>query len=431
MTALFHVPLALIHVSLAAALLSAGVSQAQTAPVKTTVLDRILSPWPAGFPKSAPVSVPGKAVSPAIAPSASAHVALPAALGKDAARWTDAGRILAGADPDESGDLAALAKLPAVQRHKSIFNNAWAQFETARLKPAMEFGRAEIAGQPQAKGTLYYPFSGPDALYALALFSDAPTYVLTGLEPVGELPDLRDLSNDELESSFAQLRRSLNSIKALSFFQTNHMRAELRANRFPGVTPILLLFIAKHGYAVQDVAKVAITPEGTLHDTGKEGHDGLPADRVPGVRIRFHKKGEAQQRTLYYFRADLSNSGLATVPQPLKWAATLAPTACYLKSASYLMHRSEFSQVRDFITSQTTMIVQDDSGIPLRHFPQSQWHRTFYGMYDGPIRLFSARLQKDLVESYANDAKSLDFGIGYDHKSKTSNIQRFIRKAAS
>ena len=72
-----------------------------------------------------------------------------------------------------------------------------------------------------------------------------------------------------------------------------------------------------------------------------------------------------------------------------------------------------------------------DLGIPLRHFPQSHWHRTFYGMYDGPIRLFSVRLQKDLVESYANDAKPLDFGIGYDHKSKTSNIQRFIRKAAS
>lgn len=430
MTALFYMLKVLIHTCLVAVTLVTGASYAQTAPVTPALLDRILSPWPFSPPKSAPTLPSEKSTIPSINPPA-APVASQVVFDKDAARWTDVGRILAGVDPDASGDLAALAKLPAVQRHKSLFNKAWTQFEAARLKPAMDFGRAETAGQPQAKGTLYYPFSGPDALYALALFTDATTYVLTGLEPVGEMPDIRQLSNDELEYSFAEVRRSLNSIKALSFFQTNHMRTELRTNRFPGVTPILLLFIAKHGYAVHNVAKVVIAPDGMLRETGKEGLDTPPADHVPGVRIRFLKKGESQLRTLYFFRADLSNSGLSSIPQTLKWAASLSPTTCYLKSASYLLHRNEFSQIRDFIISQSKMIVQDDSGIPLRYIPQAEWHRTFYGMYDGPIRLFAVRHQKDLVEAYAKDAKPLDFGIGYDHKSKTSNIQRFIRKAAS
>jgi hypothetical protein len=406
----------LFRTGITAALLGAAASHAQTAP---TLIDRILSPWPPGLPKSAPAPAV-KPIAPAAAPMAAPN--------KDALRWSDAGRILAGEDPDSGSELAALAKYPAVQRHKSLFNEAWSTFEATRLKPTMQFARAEIASHVQARGTVYYPFSGPDALYALALFPDAGAFVLTGLEPVGGMPDLRALSNDELASSFAELRRSLNSIKALSFFQTNHMRAELRRNQFPGVTPILLLFVSRHGYAIQGVTKVVIDADGALRETGNAGHDDLSADRVPGVRIRFVKKGDKRERTLYYFRADLSDAGLASAPQPLKWAATLAPTVTYLKSASYLMHRSEFTRVREFIVNQTTMVVQDDSGIPLRHFPDTQWERAFYGMYDGPIRLFAVRFQKDLLEAYARDARPLDFGIGYDHRSKTSNIQRFVRK---
>lgn len=35
-----------------------------------------------------------------------------------------------------------------------------------------------------------YMFSGPDFLYATSFFPNASTYVLAGLEPVGEIPDL-------------------------------------------------------------------------------------------------------------------------------------------------------------------------------------------------------------------------------------------------
>jgi hypothetical protein len=209
------------------------------------------------------------------------------------------------------------------------------------------------------------------------------------------------------------------------------MRAEFSKNRFSGVTPILLLFITRQGYAVQNVEQIVMEPDASLRVTNVAGLQNLPADRVPGVRISFKKPGESAARTLYYFSADLSDQGLTRVPQPLKWAANFAPRATYIKSASYLMHTAQFSKVRDFITAKSELIVQDDSGIPVRFFPAANWERTFFGAYDGPIQLFANRYQQDLREAYNASAKPLEFGIGYDYEAKTSNIQRFIRKPAS
>ncbi len=347
---------------------------------------------------------------------------------RDAAWWTDAGRILAGEVPNAASVLGKIANQPSVQRHRGAFARSWSQFEAARLKPAMKFAQDEITRQPQATGPIYYPFSGPDAMYALGMFPNATAFALAGLEPVGELPDLSTLSEVDLDASLAEVRRSLRSINTYSFFRTNDMRAEFSKNQFSGVTPILLLFITRQGFAVQNVEQIIMEPDATLRVTDAAGLLKLPAERIPGVRIRFIKPGETRVRTLHYFKADLSDPGLATVPQPLKWAAEFAPRATYLKSASYLMHTANFSQVRNFILARTELIVQDDSGIPVRFFSAANWDRAFFGTYDGPIRLFANRYQKDLFEAYATSAKPLEFGIGYDYQAKASNIQRFVRK---
>lgn len=372
----------------------------------------------------------GQAAQPAqAAPSVqTAQATQPAQVTRNSAWWTDAGRILAGEAPNAGSALGKLANQTSVQTHRELFRRSWAQFEASRLKPTIKFAHEEIVTQPQAAGPVYYPFSGPDAMYALSMFPNATQFALAGLEPVGELPDLSALSEADLGESLAELRRSLRSLTAYSFFRTNDMRAEFSKNQFSGVTPILLLFIARHGFAVQNVEPVVMEPDASLRVTHAAGLKNLPADRVPGVRISFVKPGEAKPRTLYYFSADLSDGGLTNVPQPLKWAANFAPKATYIKSASYLMHTGHFSKVRSFILGRTELIVQDDSGIPMRFFADTNWDRTLFGSYDGPIRLFANRYQQDLFEAYSASAKPLNFGIGYDHQTKASNIQRFVRK---
>ncbi|MEO7402568.1 MAG: hypothetical protein ABIU95_02760, partial [Burkholderiales bacterium] len=309
------------------------------------------------------------------------------------------------------------------------FGAAWSQFEASRLAPAMKFARAEIATNEAAKGPIYYPFSGPDAMYVVGLFPDASAYALAGLEPVGDLPDLGTMQEANLNASLAELRRSLNSIKAFSFFRTNDMRAEFGKNRFSGVTPILLLFLARHGMNITAVDPVIMESDAKLRDVRAADLRNLPANRVTGVRVRFSKPGETQVRTLYYFSVDLSDQGLANGAYPLKWAEEFAPKATYLKSASYLMHKTYFSKVRDFILAKSALVVQDDSGIPLHFFTEANWDRTLYGSYHGPIQLFANWYQKDLRAAYVRSSRPLEFGIGYDFQAKTSNIQRFAHKA--
>jgi hypothetical protein len=346
---------------------------------------------------------------------------------RNAAWWTDASRILGGLPMEAGSALGKLANLPPVQQHRDAFTRSWPPFENARLKPALKFGQEEIVPLAQSAGPVFYPFSGPDALYALALFPNASTFVLAGLEPVGEIPDLGALPEAELNASLADLRAAIASIQAFSFFRTREMRAQFSKNQFAGVTPILLLFIARHGFAVHRVDPLVLEPDATLRDTSPAAR--APAEgSVPGVRITFARPGDKRLRTLYYFKSDLSDTGLAAAPQPLVWLANVSPRATYLKSASYLMHAQQFSRVRDFILDKPELVVQDDSGIPLRHFATESWDRAFFGSYDGPIRLFANRFQKDLLEAYSASAKPLAFGIGYDHQDKASNIQRFVRK---
>jgi len=70
-------------------------------------------------------------------------------------------------------------------------------------------------------------FSGPDFLYANAFFPNKSTYVLSGLEPTGPIPDLLKLPRAAVEQALRNTETSLHSILANSFFRTNDMRASL------------------------------------------------------------------------------------------------------------------------------------------------------------------------------------------------------------
>ena len=139
---------------------------------------------------------PGSAVLTAPLPTAEARAA--------AANWTDAARILAGEVPDAGSKLGALENLLGVRRHREIVKTAWEPFETTRLKPAMQFARAEIASQPYAKGPVYYPFSGPDFVNAYALFPDRQTYVFFSLEEPGRAPKLGRLDDERLDQQIGR-----------------------------------------------------------------------------------------------------------------------------------------------------------------------------------------------------------------------------------
>ena len=104
----------------------------------------------------------------------------------------------------------------------------------------------------------------------------------------------------------------------------------------------------------------------------------------------------------------------------------------FIKSASYLMYNEDFSTIRRLILDQSQIILQDDSGIPHSAFQKHGYHYTLYGMYNGPISLFSSKYQTSLSNSYKSEkqnVKPLVFGIGYKYKPGESNLVLYRKKA--
>ncbi|MEA4886125.1 MAG: hypothetical protein VB063_05510, partial [Bacteroides graminisolvens] len=96
-------------------------------------------------------------------------------------------------------------------------------------------------------------------------------------------------------------------------------------------------------------------------------------------------------------------------------------TVTFIKSASYLMHMTYFSGIREGILNHTSAVLQDDSGIPLPFYDTEKWDVTLYGTFEKPISMFGKYVQPELREAYEQaDPKPLNFRIGY---ARQSNLQ--------
>ena len=103
----------------------------------------------------------------------------------------DTARFLAGLQPSPNSSLAALTKNRSWISHARYFDSIFAREENTNLSKIREFSKKYL---PDKHGTVLYMFSGPDFLYATSFFPTASTYVLAGLEPVGQIPELANLT---------------------------------------------------------------------------------------------------------------------------------------------------------------------------------------------------------------------------------------------
>lgn len=331
----------------------------------------------------------------------------------------DMARFIAGLQPSPGSPLNAYTNDGYWKQYARGFDEAWNGLEKRQLSKI----RAMVARDFHTRqSVLFYFFSGPDFLYADAFFPSAETYVMAGLEPPGDIPDLRKYSRNEIATSLRALRSSLNSVMSYSFFRTKSMRVDFSRAKLNGTLPVLMTFLARSGKTIYDVSLFDLQSDGTLHPA----EDKIANPTGKGVKIVFGDADVGRKRTLYYFSTDLSDSGIKTSGF-LKFCDGLGHGDSFVKSASYLMHSDSFSTVRDFLLSHSVSLLQDDSGIPVRFFAQG-WQLKPYGRYAGPISLFSGKYQAKLNEVFAKGrATPIDFSLGYRWRPKESNILLAVR----
>ncbi|MGI4871611.1 MAG: hypothetical protein ACRYFX_10585 [Janthinobacterium lividum] len=374
--------------------------------------------------------VAGKsAAKPAVvAPDTTARIAKPAAtpIAPDTSGVQNVADYLAGLPPQASSALATLAAAPTWQAFAKDQDKSWAKYTATHTSRMNKWAATELDSVRQASTTLFYPFSGPDFLNAFTFFPTSSTYVMVGLEPVGSVPTRANLQNPVL---LRAVKKSLWSVLNFSFFRTNDMAVDLKSVNLDGTLPLILLFAARTGNHIEAVRPVQLDPQGQLLDAtapvpGQPLTQKAVLTNIPGVEIKIQAP-DGTQKTIYYFSADVSDYKLATHPALLRYVRSLGPLTTYVKSATYLMHKSYFSKIRNLVLDRSSYLLQDDSGIAMKYFPKNAWDFTYYGTYRRPIPLFAKQYQPELTTIYHDSlhhARPLPFGTGYNWQQKDSNL---------
>jgi hypothetical protein len=353
-------------------------------------------------------------------------VAAAPAWSAETATFNDTARFLAGLPPSPDSPLAPLTKDAAWQQHARYFDSIFAREDSAHLSKVRAFSKEFLT---EKHDTMLYMFSGPDFLYATSFFPSASTYVMAGLEPTGDIPQLTNLSRGAVYGSLRNLEVSMASLLSYSFFITNKMRTQLHEGPVYGTIPVLYVFMARTGKTIHDVSLVALDTDGNFIKADEPAASGGDAKKVaarsiarsaaPGVKIVF-SDGDGPKQTLYYFSTNLSDGSIERSGF-LAFIEKLAPADSFIKSASYLLHSGGFSKVRGMLLDRSATILEDDSGIPLAYFDSKKWRLQPFGRYVGPLGIFGRSYQPGMAELFRK-ASPIEFGIGYRWRKNESNL---------
>lgn len=346
----------------------------------------------------------------ASAPARSAETATP----------NDTARFLAGLPPSPGSPLAALTNEAGWAQHAKFFDTTFGDLERRQFSPIREWSAANLTAR---RPVTFYMFSGPDFVYADSFFPKSQTYIMSGLEPTGRLPDILKLRRGSLTAELTRLRSALRSLLRLSYFITSEMGSDLGRSQLNGTLPVLYVFLARTGKTIKDVSFVTVTPDGKEQPAADSDPKGVPK----GVKIVFSGSDDKPQ-TLYYFSTNLANDGVAKSGF-LKFCESFGIGDSFVKSASYLLHGGGFSKVREFLLQNSAAIVQDDTGIPYRYYEASSWQVRPFGNYVGPIPVFSGQYQSKLKELFVKTkAPPISFGVGYRWRLNQSHVLLATKK---
>lgn len=339
---------------------------------------------------------------------------------------TDLASFIAGVPFEGDTSLKRARSRADWKSFSSKLDTSWKSLINRRLKPMKNWSEKEMKDINSSDRPLFYPFSGPDFLNASTLFPKCKTYTLVGLEPVGDIPDVRKMDQETMTNYLHSIDNSLDDIFKRSYFISKHMLEDLQQNKVNGTLPLLEIFLIRTGNKIRNIELISLGDSGNIVSRINEK---AQSKMNRGVKIEFLNSAN-EIKTLFYFKVDLEDRGLSANPAFIKYTKNLGEINTYLKSASYLLHYKFFSLIRNLILGQSQFVLQDDSGIAYRFFEKKDWDIKLYGQYSEPITDFKGVTQDDLQYEYNKHAKEIEplsFVLGYHWESRGINLMKASR----
>ena len=315
--------------------------------------------------------------------------------------------------------------------YSSHVNSAFSKMKEKRLEPMREWMMNISSEKVNDTSLVFYPFSGADFLHANYLFPEANDYVLLAQEKIGGIPDIASLKNGEYKNYLNAIDVSLSDIYKRSYFITKTMMNDTKEGaELNGLLPLFYWFIARTDHEIIDVSRIYVDSFSTVKKS--LSNSGTSEDLIEGVKFVFRKRGSEKIKSMTYFNCDISNKGFVKNPEFKEYLSSIRSSNSFVKSASYLMHYSSFSEIRELVQQKSNAILEDDTGIPYKYFNTLEWDVNLFGLYVMPIKDFSERrFQQDLKDAYSEGTQykgEIPFSLGYHWGSKEQNQMLYIKK---
>lgn len=341
------------------------------------------------------------------------------------AQLDDLARLLAGLPPNEN--YKNIADTGFYRKYKRSMDAEWDTLESEMIQPILKWSKENINHTLKGNKTCFYPFSGADFLYANLFFPDADNYILIGLEPPGSVSDPNKMSKEDLSNYLYSNDNAMGVSHDKGFYRTNSMRVDFSKKYLNGTVHNILFYVVRRGYKVTGIDYFSLdtvtgVPQYTKAVYGEKNSN-------YGVKVKY-TDDKGGDKAIYYMKYDLWNPNFEKRPELLKFVDGFGGHYLFLKAASYLSQYPGYTIIHDYMMNSSSLVVQDDSGIPYKSFTNGAWEINLLGNFETVLPLFHNYNQPDLKAAYdkLSEIKRLPFQIGYNVSIGESNMQYCIKK---
>jgi len=321
----------------------------------------------------------------------------------------DTARFLAGRTVSKTCSLFALTHTLKYKMYAKRMAAYWQRYLKSTVQPVRAWRKKWLADE--SKDFCFYPFSGGDFINAYNFFPEAKTLLMIGLEQAGYVPDVVNMSNWKRSRGFNLMVSGYRIFIRYNFYRTLGMAVFMDKSPFTGTVPHILSQMGWLGLKPVAVYGVGVTTGGRLRFR-----------RIVDSRFRrrmaidyLDKKGV--RRRVIYLRLDLRNNSLRRKPLWRAYLNSLRGTSGFLKAATCLPPRHNYTIINQIMRRCMDVIVQSDSGIAYRHLKRD-FKITLFGRYYRAHSLFPSWTQPQLRRAYRRAYYlRLPFKFSYDRPS--------------
>lgn len=317
-----------------------------------------------------------------------------------------------------------------ITKHCQEMAKRYTRFTETFLGPAGRFfGGVRPAGLPT---TVVYPFGGGDLVSALVTFPDAREITTISLENAGDPTRLAGLTDKrKLAAALAAYRDAISGLLSLHDSTSENMQ-KLERGGIPGQLSFHLTGMAVLGYEPVSLKYFHFKDDGsiayrTAEDVAtlakvkakkKRGDWAAPdfSEAFTNMELTFRKAGDAKAPLIVHrhVAANLANDSFDGSPLQ-KHLIAKGKVAALTKAASFLIWKSSFTGIRDYLFANMVWMASDATGIASRHVRKTGFQQITYGSFKGPF-LDSADtvIGEEMVKLWSSQPRrKLPFRYGY------------------